>query len=94
MLSPEPKIIVLPQPPKGVRMSGLQSDPTNGPGSEVLHVLINITKDFVVNIVANWAYDRIVQYRPKGILINGRDADSREEFERIMAEELEIGKND
>ena len=75
-------------------MTGLRSDPANGPFVDSLFVLVEIAKPIASGIVARFIYERVAQYDAKRIAINGREPRDKAEFERIVTEELEIGKND
>ena len=87
-------MVLLPPPPDGVRMTGLRSDPTNGPIGDSLFVLVEVAGKIAPGIIARWIYDRIVQYDAKRVAINGREPKDDADFERIVAEEIDIGKND
>lgn len=43
-------------PPPGLHMSGLQSDPSAGPLSDAFFVIVDITKDVAVSVLATWLW--------------------------------------
>jgi hypothetical protein len=94
LLQPIPKAVWLPRPPDGVRVGGLRSEISNGPIGDSLFVLVDVGKDVAIALFTSWLYDHIKEYRAKRIRINGREPSDRADFERIVADELEIGKND
>ena len=75
-------------------MSGLRSDPKDGPAGDSLFVLVEITRAIAASILARWIYDRVVQYDAKRKAINGHEVVNEADFQRVISEELEIGKND
>ena len=87
-------MVFLPQPPKDVRMSNLRSEISNGPIGDSLFALVEVGKDVSVALLASWLYDRIKQYDAERIKINGQEPADRSDFDRIVAESVQIGKND
>jgi hypothetical protein len=94
LLSPRMAMVVLPPPPPGVKMSGLRSDPANGPSSNSLFVIVEITRDVSVAVLAHWIWKRIEQYNAKRKSVKGHEVVDESGLERIISEDLEIGKND
>jgi hypothetical protein len=97
LLAPQ-DLMPIAQKPPGVKVSGLRSDAFNGappPLDRVpWHVIVEIAKDVTLGVASNWLYDYIQQYRAKRIAIKGREPKDKADFGRIVAEEIEIGKND
>ncbi len=96
LLSPKSPMVLLPRPPDGVRVSGLSSEPFNGPSPTDIAVffLVTVPSGIAVNIFSAWLYDRIRNHRPERFRVQGQEPKDAADFERIVREELEIGKND
>ena len=75
-------------------MSNLRSEISNGPIGDSLFALVEVGKDVSVALLASWLYDRIKQYDAERIKINGQEPADRSDFDRIVAESVQIGKND
>ena len=75
-------------------MSGLRSDPANGPLTDSLYIIVEITKDISIGLLAHWIYDRVIQYDAKHKRINGKEVVNESDFERVIGDDLQIGKND
>ena len=91
-------MVFLPKKPDGVRVSGLTSGIYNWipPSSEevILFFTVNVSLPIVANLFSDWLYDRIQNHKAKRIRINGKEPTDRADFDRIVREEIEIGKND
>ena len=94
MLAPRKVMVFLPPPPDGVRMGGLRSEISNGPIGDSLYCIVEIAKPIASGLIARFIYERVAQYDAKRVAINGREPVDRADFERIVTEEIEIGKND
>jgi hypothetical protein len=94
MLRPKRAIVFLPPPPDGVRMGGLRSEPSNGPIRDSLFCLVEVAKPIAAGIVARFIYERVCQYDAERIKINGQEPVDRADFDRIVSESIEVGKND
>src|SRR5437773_7767214 len=69
LLAPEHLVVVLPAPPKGVRVSGLTSEPTAGPGEHdfIVSFLVSIPTAIATSVAGTWLYEHIRNYRAKRI---------------------------
>ena len=94
MLAPRRMMVILPRPPDGVRMGAMKSEITAGPMSDSFFMLVDIAKPIASGLIARFIYERVSQYDAKRVAINGREPVDRADFERIVTEEVEIGKND
>ena len=94
LLAPVPKVVVFPPPPEGVRVGPLRSEISNGPIGDSLFFVVEVAAKIAPGIVARFIYERVAQYDAKRVAINRRDPADQADFERIVADELEIGKND
>jgi len=93
MLSPRLTAPVM-HPPEGVSLSGLRGDPTAGPFTDSLFFIVTVGRDVTITVLSSWLYERIKDHCAKLIRINGREPNDRADFDRIVREEIEIGKND
>ena len=96
LLSPKSPMVFLPPPPHGVRVSGLRSEPFNGPTPQDIAVffLVTVPSGIAINVFSAWLYERIRNHRADRIRIQGREPKDQADFERIVREEIEVGKND
>jgi hypothetical protein len=96
LLSPKSPMVFLPQPPNGVRVSGLRSEPFNGPTPTDIAVffLVTVPSGIAINVFSAWLHERIRNHRADRFRVQGREPKDAADFERIVSEELEIGKND
>ncbi len=96
MLSPKMPMVLLPRPPEGVRVTGLQSEPFNGPLTHdvVVFFVVTVPSGIAINMFSNWLYERIRNHRPDRFRVQGRQARDQADIKRIVQEEIEIGKND
>jgi len=96
LLAPKGMLVSWPPPPDGVRVSGLRSEVVNGvPASELaVFFLVTIPSGIAINLVLSWLYDRITNHNAKRVKIQGQEPKDKEDFDRIVHDQLEIGKND
>ena len=96
LLSPKGMMVVLPRPPEGVQVTGLRSDAFSGPtGGEIaVFFLVTVPSGIALNLFSSWLYDRIRNYQAKRFKIQGIEPKDKDDFDRIVQEQLEIGKND
>ena len=96
LLSPKLPLALLPRPPQGVEVSGLRSEPFNGPTPQdiALFFLVTVPSGIAINVFSAWLYDRIRNHRADRFRIQGHEPKDAADFERIVRDELEIGKND
>ena len=80
-------------PPEGVSFC---IDAVNEAGviATAFILLVEITKPIAEGILASWIYDRVAKYDAKHIRVDGQETMDRADFERKVADDLEIGKND
>ena len=83
-------------PPNGVIIKGPICTSLNAPGapSVAAFLLVTVPTSIAINLVSNWLYDHLMQRRAKRVRINGREPKDKAEFDRIIREEIEVGKND
>jgi len=78
---------------EGVTVSGLRSDPRNGPTDEALvHLTVEVGISVSAHLVSPWLAEYIKQYGAKRVKINHREPVDEADFKRIVIEELEIGR--
>ena len=98
-----------PQPPQGITISGPMSEGKRGMGSEVtFYVLVGVylvgplvtelaketVKAIAVDAAKKWLIEFFAKHKAKRISINGREAKDQESLERLISDEIDIGKND
>ena len=96
LLAPRNPTALLPPTPVGVQVSAMKSDAVAGPIplDVVLHFSVTVAKDVAERLFVKWLYERIINYNAKCIRINGYEPKDRMDFERIVGEAIDIGKND
>jgi len=96
LLSPKSRVVSLPAPPEGVQVSGLHCEIFNGPTPQefALFFLVTVPSGIAINLISSWLYDRIRNHHASRFRVQGREPKDAADFERIIREELEIGKND
>jgi hypothetical protein len=96
LLSPKGMMVIFPHPPGGVQVTGLRSDAFNGPtGGEVaVFFLVTVPSGIALNLLSSWLYERIKNHQAKRFKIQGIEPKDKDDFDRIVQEQLEIGKND
>ena len=89
-------MVLLPPPPEGVRVSGLRSEPINGPTPQDIAVffLVTVPSGIAINVFSNWLYERIRNHRADRFRVQGREPKDQADLERIVREEIKVGKND
>lgn len=95
LLAPK-SLMAMGQPPEGVQVSGLRSEILNGPAPEqiALYFLVTVSGNIAINVFSSWLYDRIRSHQASRFRVQGHEPKDAADFERIVREELEIGKND
>ena len=80
---------------EGVTVSGLVSDPQNGPTGEALvHLTVEVAIGISAELVSPWLAEYLKHYGAKRVRINHREPMDEAELKRIVIEELETGRND
>jgi len=80
-------------PPEGVSFY-IEAANEGGVIAATFTLFAEVTRDVSIALFSHWLYDEIKQHPAKSIRINGKEPVDRAEFERIIASDLEIGKND
>ena len=96
LLAPTGMAVSWPPPPGGVRVSGLRSEVFNGvPAGELaVFFLVTVPSGIAINLISSWLYERITNHHAKRVKIQGQEPKDKDDFERIVRDQLEIGKND
>jgi hypothetical protein len=80
---------------EGVKVSGLRSEPRNGPVDEALvHLTVEVAISLSAHLVSPWLAEYIKQYGAKRVKINHREPLDEADFRRIVVEELGERKKD
>lgn len=56
--------------------------------------LVTVPSGVAINVFSTWLYERIRNHRAERFRIQGHEPKDQADFDRIVREEIEIGKND